>query len=194
VINSSAEVFRSGTVLRIVDAKSNTVDDQRTVKRALLTGGAVLLVLFGIGLALTLSVSKRSVEKAHGIKVPASGRNFQQQSCGWPMLLDRSIASVFELDKADLPAFISQLEIKSRNGPEKSGPGNPCINGRNVWPQPPPGGTRVPGNIGDFKQTWTGEAVPVEMLSCGSPKGDWLHVEIWSVGDHALIKLCTNWN
>ena len=180
----------------MVDAKSNTVDDQRTVKRALLTGGAVLLVLFGIGLVFTFGLSKRSVEKAHGIKVPASGRNFQQQSCGWPAVLDRSIASVFELDKADLQVFITQLKIRSRNGPMKSGPENPCINGYGytIWPRKP-GGTRIPGNIGDFKQTWTGEGVPIEMLSCDSPRGgDWLHVEIWSVGDHALIKLCTNWN
>ena len=108
------------------------------------------------------------------------------------MLTDRAIATMFELDQADVQRFIRQLKITSRDGPEKTGPGNPCRNGSNVWPQK--ARTYVPGNIGDFKRTWTNDAIPIEMISCDSPRGDWLHVEIWSVGDHALIKLCTDWN
>jgi hypothetical protein len=53
-----------------------------------------------------------------------------------------------------------------------------------------------PGNsdLDGLKRTWSGEAHPLEMLSCASAKGDWLHVEIWAVDDHALLKIYTDWN
>ena len=101
---------------------------------------------------------------------------------------------MFEIDQADVQRFIDQLNISSRTLPATAGPGDPCINGWNVWPKNAP--TFVPGNaeFDGLKRTWNGEAKPVEMLSCKPAKGDWLHVEIWSVNSHALIKLYTDWN
>jgi len=132
------------------------------------------------------------VESAHGLNLPESARKFQQRRTGG--LLDHGILSVFEMNQSDLQQFVSQLKVKSRSSPVKPGPGNPCINGWNVWPEK--SATFVPGNreLEGIKPTWKGETTPVEMLSCSSPKGDWLHVEIWSVGDQAAIKVYTDWN
>ena len=107
-------------------------------------------------------------------------------------MVDRGIVSLFEIDRPEVQGFVNQLKIKSKSGPAIVGPGNPCINGYNVWPRNSP--TAVAGNIGKLRRTWRDAAVPIEMLSCASPKGDWLHVEIWSLGDHALIKVYTDWN
>ena len=137
-------------------------------------------------------VSGKRVEDAHGLKLPASARNFQQRRVG--RLFDHGILSLFEMDENEVQQFVVQLKIKSRSPPAKAGVGNPCLNGWNVWPEN--SATFVPGNeaLEGLKATWTGEARPVEMLSCGAPKGDWLHVEIWSVGEQALIKVYTDWN
>ena len=138
------------------------------------------------------SISRSQVEDAHGIKLPPSARNFQQRQVGgFP---DHGVLSLFEIDQNELQQFTAQLKIKSRNSPAKVGPGNPCLNGWNVWPENSI--TFVPGNkeLDGLRPTWTEEAKPVEMFSCSSPKGDWLHVEIWSIGNHVLIKLYTDWN
>ncbi len=137
-------------------------------------------------------VSNSSVESAQGLKLPPSARNCQERRVG--RFVDHGILSLFELDQTEVQKFVAQLKIKSRNPPAKTGTGDPCLNGWNVWPEN--AATFVPGNkeLGGLKRTWTTEATPIEMLSCSSPKGDWLHVEIWSVGDHALIKLYTDWN
>lgn len=156
----------------------------------LLILAACCILFIAICCTVSYPVTKRSVEGAHGVELPHSAKNLQQQS--WGLLMDRAKASIFEIDQADVQQFISQLRVRSRMGPAKTGPGNPCLNGSNVWPLNAP--TYVPGNFDAFKRTWTGEAIPIEMLSCDSPKGDWLHVEIWSVGNHGLIKLCTDWN
>jgi len=137
-------------------------------------------------------VSRSSVEAAHGLKLPPSARNCQQRRVGG--LLDHGVLSLFELDENEVQNFVAQLKIKSRNSPAKAGAGDPSLNGWNVWPEN--AATFVPGNrdLGRLKRTWTSDAKPIEMLSCSSPKGDWLHVEIWSVGEHALVKLYTDWN
>lgn len=108
--------------------------------------------------------------------------------------MDHGVLSLFEVPGDELRQFISQLKIKSRNGPKNPRPGNPCQNGWNVWPEG--SATFVPANrsLEGLVQTWPGEAKPVEMLSCDSPKGDWLHVEIWLAGRLALVKLYTDWN
>jgi len=100
---------------------------------------------------------------------------------------------MFEISAADLPTFVSQLKINSRTAPVVTA-GDPCINGWNVWPQN--SRTFVPGNaaFSHLRKTWTGDAKPVEMLSCASPAGDWLHVEIWTVGQTNVIKVYTDWN
>jgi len=132
------------------------------------------------------------VEDAHGLKLPQSARKCQQRHAG--RFLDHGILSLFELDQNEVHEFVAQLKIKSRNLPTKTGPGDPCLNGWNVWPEN--SATFVPSekDLGGLKPTWSSEPVPIEMLSCSSPKGDWLHVEIWSVSNHTLIKLYTDWN
>ena len=138
------------------------------------------------------TVTGKDVQEAHGLIIPSSARNFQQVRTGGSM--DHCILSLFEINSNDVQTFISQLKVRSRNSPAKPGVGDPCVNGWNVWPANT--STFVPGNeeLDVLKATWTGEAKPIEMLSCSSPKGDWLHVEIWSVGDHSLVKLYTDWN
>jgi hypothetical protein len=142
--------------------------------------------------AKSVFTTKEKVEKAHGLKLPASARNCQQISVG--RILDHGVLSLFELDRGDVQQFVGQLKVGARHGPERIGVGDPCVNGWNVWPKNST--TFVPGNeeFAGLKRTWAEEAEPIEMLSCRSPKGDWLHVELWNVGKVALIKLYTDWN
>jgi hypothetical protein len=154
---------------------------------------AVIIVgLFGSSCSQDSFASKRTVERAHGLKLPASARNFQLRQ--WGGFLDKGIVSLFQIGKQDVPIFTRQLTIKERKLPIKRGPGDPTVNGQNVWPDKI--STFVPGNLSlaGLKRTWSGEAVPSEMLSCASPKGDGLHVEIWFTDTEAIIKLYTDWN
>lgn len=101
---------------------------------------------------------------------------------------------MFEMNAVDLPAILSRLTIRSRGGPVRA-TGDPLLNGWNVWPESAP--TFIPGNrqYGGFKRTWERIATPIEMLSCSSPRGDWLHVEFWTLGrDKLLVKMYTDWN
>ena len=101
---------------------------------------------------------------------------------------------MFEMSTNDCCSFVSQLQIRSRTAPVRT-KGDPTINGWNVWPIG--SATFVPGNsqYAGFRRTWQGAAAPLEMLSCSSPKGDWLHVEFWSLnGDAILVKMYTDWN
>lgn len=136
---------------------------------------------------------KRDVEKAHALKMPPSARNFQQASSGHGS--DKGVASMFQCDPDELGPFLTQLKIKSRRGPQKEEIGDPCVNGWNIWPTD--ASTFVPGNpsLKGFQKTWQGDAMPVEMLSCDSNNGDWLHVEVWmtSLGS-IILKLYTDWN
>jgi hypothetical protein len=137
-------------------------------------------------------IIKSDIEKAHGLVLPNSARNFQQLEIHG--FTDRGILSMFEIAKEDISHFESQLNVDSSNGPTSVSIANPCANGWNVWPTN--SATFVPGNsvLDGLKQTWTGGAKPIKMLSCRSSKGDWLHVEFWNVGDHALVKVYTDWN
>jgi len=133
-------------------------------------------------------------EHEHGITLPASARNIQCKGDASRGFLDRGAATMFEMSTNDLPAFFAQLRVRSRSAPARA-TGDPTVNGYNVWPQDSP--TFVPGNeqYGGFRRTWYGEAIPVEMLSCSSPKGDWLHIEIWTLGGSAsIVKMFTDWN
>lgn len=134
-------------------------------------------------------------ERQHGIALPTSALNIQCRGDAGPVFLDGGASTLFEMKPEELNSFLSQLTINSRNGPTIEGAGDPCINGWNVWPVSSP--TFVPGNdrYGGFKRTWQGSTVPTEMLSCDSPVGDWLHIEIWNVSTNCLvIKMYTDWN
>ncbi len=101
---------------------------------------------------------------------------------------------MFRMSTNDLPSFIAQLHASSRRAPVCAS-GDPTVNGYNVWPEGSP--TFVPGNeqYGGFKRTWQGDAAPVEMLSCASLTGDWLHVELWRLeSEEILVKMYTDWN
>ena len=92
----------------------------------------------------------------------------------------------------DLPAFVAQLKGKFRSAPLYP-IGDPTVNGYNVWPHN--SWTFVHGNHGGLRRTWDGDAVPIEMFSCDSPTGDWLHVELWRIeGGTMIVKMYTNWN
>jgi hypothetical protein len=140
----------------------------------------------------THQVPKETVERAHGIRLPGDVYNCQNIRTGG--LVDRGVLSLFELNQSEVGPFLAQLKIRSRQPPVRSGSGDPCINGWNVWPTN--SNTFVPGSteLMGLKRTWTEDAKPIEMLSCDSSRGDWLHVEVWAVGTHALIKLYTDWN
>ncbi len=133
-------------------------------------------------------------EREHGITLPASAHSIQCRGDASRGFLDRGAATLFEMSTNDLTAFVGQLRVKSRAAPVRAS-GDPTENGYNVWPTTSP--TFVPGNdkYGGFQRTWHGEAIPVEMLSCSSPTGDWLHVELWRLEDSTLlIKMYTDWN
>ena len=137
----------------------------------------------------------RRAEKEHGFSLPASSKNIQCRGDAWPGFLDRGASTLFEMDESELASFKSGLKITDHAFPAVAGPGDPLINGWNVWPTTAK--SFVPGNAqyGGFKRTWSGDAVPVEMLSCTSPVGDWLHVEFWKLpGKSLLVKMFTDWN
>jgi hypothetical protein len=130
----------------------------------------------------------------HKIAFPASAANFQNRGNSQIGFLDRGIATLVVIDRKDLDGFLAQLKINERRRPAKE-KGDPTVNGWNVWPQD--ARTFVPGNdvFSGFKKTWDVEPVPIEMLSCQSPAGDWLHVEIWNLSDTGvLLKIFTQWN
>jgi len=129
--------------------------------------------------------------------LPASAANIQCRGDAERVLQpDRGACTLFEMSVDDLNSFLAQLSINSRAAPAKQGAGDPCANGWDVWPRE--ARTWVPGNEvhGGFKPTWQGQVVPSEMLSCDSPTGDWLHVEIWKLtnGSKLVVKLYTDWN
>ena len=165
--------------------------------RAIAATIVVVFVLALVGLASCNGPAKNPaevVEQCHGIKLPASARNVQHKTSGRWGFLDRGALSLFEIDQKDVQSFTALLSIKSRNSPARTGPGDPRQNGWNVWPERT--ATFVPGNAAysGMRATWQGAAKPIEMLNCSSPKGDWLHVEIWSVEHHALVKISSDWH
>ena len=132
-------------------------------------------------------------ESDHKIVFPASAKNIQNRGNSGSSLLDRGLATMMEIDRKDLEAFVDQLTITERRKPAQ-GTGDPTINGWNVWPQGAK--TFVPGNkvYGGFNKTWDTAPVPEEMLSCQSPTGMFLHVEVWGMQDEkVLLKLYTWW-
>lgn len=160
--------------------------------KGLVNHACILLVaLFSVAIT---ACDKVNDEYDHKIVLPASAANIQNRGRSNSVLPDGGIATLMDIDRKDLNTFLAQLKITERRSPAIER-GDPTVNGWNVWPRDAK--TFVPGNeeYGGFKKTWAVEPVPIEMLSCQSPAGDWLHVEIWSLSDtKVLLKLFTQWN
>lgn len=189
---------------------THTISKAWEAERGAADGGRVKKVLMGFLIAVLLvaavilglivwqtppSDPRKRAEAEHGFKLPPSAAKIQCRGDAWAIAPDRGASTMFQMDSTDLPGFVSTLKVKSRNGPIRPDPGDPTINGYNVWPKVT--GSYVPGNFqyGGFTQTWSGNPVPVEMLSCASPTGDWLHVEIWKLSSgQMLVKMFTDWN
>jgi hypothetical protein len=141
--------------------------------------------------------SRERAENEHGIALPPSASKIQCRGDGWLRVTPISggfVTTMFEMDPADVSAFLAPLHIRSRSGPAIA-TGDPSVNGWNVWPQKSP--TFIPGNEqgGGWRHTWTGAATPVEMVSCDSPEGRFLHLEFWKLDSgRNLIKMCTVWD
>jgi len=160
----------------------------------------ILLILFiATTAALFVSCERKNTDQVgdesdHKVVFPASARDFQNHGDSNIGNLDRGIATMVVIDQADLDAFLGGLKITERRAPTQN-QGDPLENGRNVWPRDAK--TFVPGNdiYGGFRKTWNTEAIPIEMISCQSDAGDWLHVEIWRLSEtKILLKLYTDWN
>ena len=134
-----------------------------------------------------------NLKNIHGIQSPPSAIHFQTHGSRWR---HGGSATMFECEYADLADWMSTLPVRTKMDPANSDAGNPCTNGYNCWPTNAQ--TWVPGNreFDGFTNTWTDATHPVVMLSCDSPKGDWLHVEIWrkSHDGNAVVKIYTDWN
>jgi hypothetical protein len=132
-------------------------------------------------------------ETDHRIVIPASAKNIQNRGNSKVNLLDRGFATMLEIDRKDLDGFVAQLKVTERRKPALD-TGDPTVNGWNVWPKGAM--TFVPGNevFGGFKKTWDAVPKPEEMLSCQSPTGQSLHVEVWGLQEgRVLLKLFTWW-
>ena len=139
------------------------------------------------------SSTKDTLKSIHGIHLPPSATHFQTHGNRWR---HGGSAAMFECEYADLADWMSTLSVRTKMDPANGDAGNPCTNGYNCWPTNAQ--TWVPGNgeFDGFTNTWSGVTHPVVMLSCDSPTGDWLHVEIWRKGHdgNAVVKIYTDWN
>jgi hypothetical protein len=159
----------------------------------LIAVSVILLGIVGCGVQSSGDPRKRA-EREQGIALPLSARSIQCRGDASRGFLDRGAAVMFEMSTNDFPSFVARLSVRSRAAPA-IGAGDPTVNGYNVWPPGSP--TFVPGNAqyAGFRRTWQGSATPVEMLTCSSSTGDWLHVEFWRLeGDGLLVKMYTDWN
>lgn len=118
------------------------------------------------------SQTRWRAEWEHGIALPASAVNLQCRGDANHLMLDRGASTVFEMASGDLAPFKARLSV------------NPALV------------TKIPGNAQyhGFAFPWTA-AAPLETLHCNSPKGDWLHVEIWPTGPGRVgVWMYTDWN
>lgn len=141
--------------------------------------------------------SRERAECEHGIRLPPSAVRIQCRGDGWlrkTPISGGGVTTLFEMDPAEVSAFLAPFHIRSRTAPVIT-MGDPTVNGWNVWPQG--SATFVPGNseYGGFQRSWTGTAAPVEMVSCDSPVGMWLHLEFWKLESGMMLaKICTMWD
>ena len=167
------------------------------MRKKLIITVSVIFCIFAVAIWLLVLPPRDPrvrAEREHGVRLPPSAHNIQCRGDASRGFLDRGAATMFEMSTNEMTAFVAQLQVRLRTLPARA-TGDPTINGYNVWPTS--AATVVPGNAqyGGFRRTWQGVAVPVEMLSCSSPKGDWLHVEFWRLeGGALLVKMYTDWN
>lgn len=157
-------------------------------------GALLIAVSATVQAAPSAAVTRATAERQHGITLPKSAKDLQHTGDADTKTADRGAATLFEMSEGNLAAFLAQLTVLDRKLPAKA-KGDPTVNGWNVWPRTAK--TFVPGNkeYGGFKPTWKGVATPQKMLSCESTTGDWLHVEIWEIGEQSLVvKVYTDWN
>ena len=142
----------------------------------------------------TLNPRQELIEERHGFRLPESAKYVQSSGDIDSGGEDRGLVTIFELTSSDLAVFLEQLTVEEKLLPRKVR-GSPVKNGWNVWPTNTK--TFVPGNeeYGHLRQNWVGEAEPKYMLSCKSPIGDFLHVEVWGLNNgNSLLKVYTDWN
>lgn len=128
-----------------------------------------------------------------GVRLPATVWGLQCWRSPWYAFADRSAAAVFQIPPADVPALIGKLRVNERH-PATVSRGDPLGSSLAYFPPAPTCFAFSPTGEPHFRVTWRGEATPVEVLSCSSDHGDWLHVEVWSVPGSGLIKLYTDRN
>ena len=165
---------------------------------SLVLGILCVMVILSLAkyIARSTGDSRERAEHEHGIALPPSASKIQCRGDGWLRVTPISggfVTTMFEMNPAEMFTFLAPLRIRSRNGPAIA-TGDPLVNGWNVWPQGSP--TFIPGNEqgGGWRHTWIGAATPVEMVSCDSPEGMFLHLEFWNLEDGPmLIKMCTMW-
>ena len=71
---------------------------------------------------------------------------------------------------------------------------DPNLLGYGVWPHLK--GSYVPSGIrGEGEHFFDGMAIPIEMFSCESQTGDWLHVDVWQTNDgRYFMRLYTSYS
>ena len=155
------------------------------------------ILSLGKYIARSTGDSRERAELEHGVLLPPSAANIQCRGDGWMRVTPISggfVTTMFEMNPTEMSAFLAQHHIRSRNGPAIL-TGDPLVNGWNVWPQGSP--TFIPGNEqgGGWRRTWSGATTPVEMVSCDSPEGMFLHLEFWKLDSGSiLVKMCTMWD
>jgi len=102
--------------------------------------------------------------------------------------------SVVLIEKVALDQVIKQLKLKERHGPLSPGSSDPNLLGYGVWPHLK--GSYVPSGIrGEGEHFFDGMAIPIEMFSCESQTGDWLHVDVWQTNDgRYFMRLYTSYS
>jgi hypothetical protein len=119
--------------------------------------------------------------KLHQIKLPdgwISCRNWQE-------LYDFGFSIVITSEES-LFKFKEQLKIEERKEPVNTAPADPNVLGWGVWPHNSK--TYIPGGIKSISvKFYDGMAIPLEMLSCKSKIGNFLHVDAWKGNDGKIL-------
>jgi hypothetical protein len=122
----------------------------------------------------------------HGVSLPA-----KLESCkNWSQDQEFALSFVI-LDQEGLDAFKKKLTVEGKKTPATAGKTDPNEFGWGPWP--PGSKTYIPGGlVPKDTKLFAGPAIPVEMLSCTSTTGVFLHVDMWRVeGGTYLLRVYT---